>query len=334
MKQKLELYVDEYNQELLDFRRERVEYWNIIIPKVLAAIVIIFIVVVWMAIVYNILLFTQFFVVTIFGLAGLGFFEHKKFSHRDQKLHQLLHASIIPTYLQGFVSSAKHSEPHELTLSSRVLSKPDYKLFDSFYSYFYSAQDYTIELWNTKPQYLAQVEDQYDIVYEGADYKFGEYSIQILREAKNIHYYADYARFLVVRAKVDHDFEGETVLSRKLYWFSRSGLDKVNLESREFAMKFVVYSNNQREARVCLKTNVMQALNDLNPQGKFFMEFSRGYVTIGVEHNAGVFEHETRKKLLLSQFEDSKYLVIKMMELTEKLNINHEYLYKTKSKKN
>ena len=180
--------------------------------------------------------------------------------------------------------------------------------------------------------YRAEVEDHLSFTYQEAVYHFAELHVaKITRTEEGRAQYTPYGTFLVLSSPVDHEFTGTTVVaSEGLFWGYLPRLERVRLESPEFEKYFEVRSDSQREARVCLKTNVMMAWQDYVALrgNRGFMEFSGGRVTIGLAVDQELFRLDAQGRLSPAQIQHSRQVLFHLLRLTHTLNINHEYLYK------
>ena len=177
----------------------------------------------------------------------------------------------------------------------------------------------------------ARVEDEWVVQDARRRHQLGEVSIRQIFESENTRRVKELGTWLVVSSEVDHEFAGETViLSQKLFPVSQRGLEKVILESPVFNQHYRVYSNNQREARVCLKTNVIAALTRLEEEyAQTFIEFKNRRVLIGVRTASRLFEFNLGEEYTEDSLKDSLEVVHALTALSEELNINHEYLYRS-----
>lgn len=138
----------------------------------------------------------------------------------------------------------------------------------------------------------------------------------------------------VLISPVDHDFQGFT-LACKHYFSSEyplpDGFEKVELESEDFMSKFRVYTTSQVDARICLKTNVMTAWEKYTRSHNIntFIEFGKNKVMIGIQIKPELFAADREGNVTKQNLDKSMQLLAHMIELTQLLNINHEYLYKS-----
>ena len=147
------------------------------------------------------------------------------------------------------------------------------------------------------------------------------------------YYWSKRGNYITLQQPVDHDFDGTTFVYSKSFPIKMSrGMENVRLESQEFSKQFRVYTDNQREARVCLKTNVMTALMDtLDSNNGIALEFTGGYVTIILETKHLLFELDLAREYSAEDLDKNVTLINFLTNITQQLNINHEYLYKTPS---
>ena len=175
-----------------------------------------------------------------------------------------------------------------------------------------------------------RVEDEWEFRDGKREHRIGEVAIRRIFRSKNSVRVEKLGTWLVVSSTVDHEFEGETiVLSRKLFSVGHRDLEEVKLESPEFAQAYTVFSSNQREARVCLKTNVVAALTRLEQEyGKTFVEFKDQRVLVGLQTTSRLFDFDLSRDYTEANLQEALQVVHALASLSEDLNINHEYLYR------
>ncbi len=142
----------------------------------------------------------------------------------------------------------------------------------------------------------------------------------------------------VLISPVDHHFDGVTIASQYHFAAERflpKDFEKVRFENDAFMNKFRVYTTSQTDARVCFKTNVISAWKKYTAeldQGSF-IEFGNQQVLIGIPIKPELFFADREGNISVQNLNHSLELIEHMIDLTQLLNINHEYLYKSKLSK-
>lgn len=184
---------------------------------------------------------------------------------------------------------------------------------------------------NYDNNYRIYTENEWSLTKGKQHTRIGEVRVEEKVETEKSHYWKHKGYYLVVQEKVDHDFEGETLVWSKYFpakFYHHKY--KVKLESKEFRKRFHTYTTNQREARVCLKTNVMSSILDtFEPSRQIFMEFRNQWLIIGMEISNPLFEIDLNREYTYDDLIQNLHSIKYLEDLAEKLNINHEYLYKS-----
>jgi hypothetical protein len=183
-------------------------------------------------------------------------------------------------------------------------------------------------------------EDKIEGTIEGVDIKFSElHTQQKKKNAKGQEYYATIFRGLFFIADFNKHFKGKTIIlpdkSEKYFGFishffqsfSSHG-ELVKLDNSEFEKEFVVYSNDQIEARYILATSFMENILKLKKiaNKKISISFNGAKVYIAIHLQGGVFEPKIYKKV--SSFDEIKsyfetisliVLIVKTLNLDVKI---------------
>lgn len=239
-----------------------------------------------------------------------------------------LHGHIIPKFLRFSYSQIQKIDPKVIVSNSRFLAYP--WLISSL------GADRSIKTLykngkNTNQNYKGLVEDYWRIVNDHRVSYICEYKLsKLINPTDSKPTYNSYGKWLVVQTMVDHNFTATTIVSSKLMYTPYiKDLENLTLEGLDFNQFFKAYTSNQREARVCLKTNVMEALVKLEKEtGRVFVEFKDGFVIIGVESGEEFLELKKDREFTIQDLDSAKDLIDILLNLTNELNINHEYLYK------
>lgn len=240
----------------------------------------------------------------------------------------LLQTSILPLYFQGFLANIKTKPLNEIVVFSRVTHDCVYLHSNRIVRYNPRLQGISVPKKFRESSFLALVEDALNFEYQNRSCVFTELKVK----KRQFFWYRNYRNWLIVQIPVDHHFEGVTVVySKQVSGVYREGLQADRFESPRFSELFEVYTNNPREARVCLKTNVLSALLDLQRQRArpLWLEFKDQTVFIGLDHPAGIFECQPSQPLTVHDLQSSGELLHWLLEITNQLKVNHEYLYKS-----
>ena len=272
------------------------------------------------------------------GVGGVVFFILKHGS-KQQKKQQARHQAILQALPKLFGSNfgkVAVTSPEVIIPQSPYLSHifgkapvPTLDIYQMLYQ-----RTFTLTSTNSfsGQGYRTSVEDYLSFELQGTTHYLSELKVEKMIRGENNTTYEPYGTFVVLRSSVDHRFAGTTVVvSEGLFrgWLPR--YQKVRLESPEFEECFEVRSTSQQEARVCLKTNVMTAWQDyLVPRSnRGFMEFHEGFVTIGLELKKELFQTDAQSRITQASARYSRQTIEQLLNLTQLLNINHEYLYKS-----
>lgn len=246
---------------------------------------------------------------------------------RNSEAKRYLQREILPFFFRKLLRNIEVLDLEAAILQARVAHEYVYLGLEKIYQY--SAADKQTRPYRIfgRNKRAAVVEDALSFEYKGRACTFGEIKV----ERRGFFRYRPLYNWLVVEVPVDHTFEGETVVyTQDLTQIYTQGLAPDTYESPEFAKYFQVSTSNPREARVCLKTNVIAALSDFHARNPrpMWLEFRDQVVLIGVDYPAGIFEARPSQPLTARDLQASGRILHAMLEITNLLNINHEYLYK------
>ena len=233
---------------------------------------------------------------------------------------------VVPKLLATRYQQVREASPGTLVRRSRVLSMVDT----------YTARSSSGELTAHRQaafdwqELRGRVEDEWEFRDERRLHSLAEIHVEKQHKNEEREWWESLGTWLVVSSTVDHEFTGETlVLHKQVFAANHQGLQKVTLESPDFARAFLVYSDNQREARVCLKTNVMEALTNLSQNyTAIFVEFKNQRVLVGLRTTSRLFDFDLQRDYTEADLQEALQVVHALASLSEDLNINHEYLYR------
>ncbi len=274
--------------------------------------------------------------IVVIPFAGVGYLVYFLVNNRDQNArlsstpHRFaetyLHNTVLPIYFNSYFDSAKRNVPGGLVHWSRVMQYPHSLKVQS-------NSELTLKPFKKSSlKYYGTIEDDWIFESEGKQVAICEFSLQkdVSRGTQRTKL-RNYGRWLVLHVEVDHDFEGESIVIHKdLYKPSVKDLEPLKLESRVFNEKYHAFTSNQREARVCWKTNVLSKLIDFESYGdKNFVEFRDKHVIIGSSFAGGFMDLDLEKEFEYRKLEEYMEVIQKLLDLANDLNINHEHLYKS-----
>ena len=253
--------------------------------------------------------------------------QNASLRRRNSQAKQFLQTEVLSFFFRGFLENIRPLELQTAILEARVAHQYVYLALDRMCQY--SAATRQIQPYRIfgRNKFAAIIEDALGFEYQNRPCRFAEVKV----ERRGFFRYRSLYNWLVVQVPVDHGFEGETVVYTKdLTQTYTQDLTLDTYESPEFAKYFQVHTSNPREARVCLKTNVIAALSDFHARNPrpMWLEFRDQVVLIGIDYPAGIFEAKPGRTLTRSDLQESGQTLRAMLEITDLLNINHEYLYK------
>lgn len=177
--------------------------------------------------------------------------------------------------------------------------------------------------------------------YSGEDYisgmvdkteiEFSELHTQEKRKGnKGSTYYVTIFKGLFMIADFHKNFHGQTIVlpdtAEKLFGFLGKKFQSwnftreqvVHMENAEFEKEFVVYSNDQVEARYILSTSMVQRILDLrkNYNTKVYLSFINSKVFLAFENSGNLFEPKFKQSIT-----DSDYIRVFYKELCDCLSI-------------
>jgi Protein of unknown function (DUF3137) len=241
-------------------------------------------------------------------------------------LKEYMNINIIPRLLEQKFETASLNQQNYIQLDSRYLSKrqengtyePLLKTYNGDFHTKLSMYGFQGDMY---------LEDCFEITHDNNHFQFME-AFYINDPVGNNAERVPYGNFVIVSTEVHGRFEGEHLINSKpMFREHQEKFETAELESVEFMKQFDILTNNQRELRMVMKTNVMMRLMDLVPIGsKCFLEFKNQKVYIGIETVSGIFEPTLEVENNPQIFLNSLNLVEKMVNLTKDLAIN----YKTK----
>ncbi len=183
----------------------------------------------------------------------------------------------------------------------------------------------------------------YDI-YRGEDFvggtigvtRFGFSELNVLRRMRRtadsemavifhgLFFAADFNKYFNGRTYVwDHDKPGFTVLNKSIFDFAED-LDKVLLEDPEFMDQFVVFSNDQMEARYILSPSLMRRMMKLVYAfgGDISFSFVGTSIYLGIPFKKDLFEPAIMRKPRVEKIAWYYDLLVALTGIVEELNLN------------
>ena len=280
--------------------------------------------------VFGLVLVPQWLPVLIFVYIKNWLLQQANLARRRSQAKRFLQTEVLPFFFRNFLQRIRPVDLETAILEARVGHRYVYLGLNKIYQY--SAQTNKTGAYHPfgRNKRAAIIEDALAFDYQDRACTFGEVKV----EKRGFFRYRPLYNWLVVRVPVDHEFEGETVVfTKQLSETYTRGLTPDTYESPEFNERFQVYTSNPREARLCLKTNVIAALLDLQAHypRPLWLEFKAHSVLIGLDYPAGIFEAKPGQLLTEADLQTSGRTLHALLEITELLNINHEYLYRSRS---
>ena len=242
-------------------------------------------------------------------------------------LKRFVHARILPAYLNEIYPRAAPYTRDDALIRSRYLfnrekiDRPDY---------FARTPGGNAKLHILRrglQRYDVEVEDEWILRdKQEREFKIAEFYLERVTHAVNGEFKrVPYATFVVVEVGVDQEFSGATYLhTRSLVAPKFKDLEIAKLESSLFARNFEVRTSNQREARLVLKTNVIDALNSLaSRHERVFLEFADRKVIIGVQAKQAILEPTLYREFTIANLEEFNAQLQALTSLARALKINY-----------
>lgn len=241
-------------------------------------------------------------------------------SSQSKQAEVYFHRSVVPSLLQSVAKRVQPATPTDLIRGSRFLSQ--FKLYQTHgANTVYTPAKFSVR---EMQKYLVNYEDLWSLQTGLQVAYVGEVKVQKFRALTTSGYWQNLGSWLVVKTAVDQPFTGQTIVtSRALQQEGVFGPDNLRLESPEFTRLFRSHTDNQREARMVLKTNVMSALIDLEKKfGRVFVEFYQQEVLIGISSQKYIFEITPNKTYTLEEAQESLQTIRYLLSLAYQLRIN------------
>jgi len=177
--------------------------------------------------------------------------------------------------------------------------------------------------------------DDYVMGVEGeTKFCFSELHTEHHVQAGKNSYWETIFKGLFFMADFNKNFDGRTFVwnenSPQLNFFSKifssfaHGLEKVKLESSEFEKRFIVYSNDQVEARYILSPSLMERMVDLHDtiSSNIVFSFVNTNINVAIPINRDLFEPTIYSTPGLNLMSDYYYTVQLVFEVMKELNLN------------
>jgi len=171
--------------------------------------------------------------------------------------------------------------------------------------------------------------------------EFSELHTQERRVTSNgkttqVHYVTFFKGFFMI-ADFHKNFHGQTIVlpdtAEKLFGFLGKKLQNwnftrdelVTLENPEFEKEFVVYSNDQVEARYILSTTMVERILELKRKynTSVYLSFINSKVFVALQHNKNLFEPEFKQSITNSDYIRTFYNELgACLSIVDDLNLN------------
>lgn len=172
-------------------------------------------------------------------------------------------------------------------------------------------------------------EDFFEGVIDGVSICFAEVIAESEQRTENGTSYTDIFRGILFRSEFNKNFTSRTTISPNIFngrmrriaeFFAKQSIapeksKKVNLEDPEFNKYFIVYGQDQIEARYILSTSLMSRILEFRKKHRSFsMSFSDNNMYMGLFSNANLFEPRIFRPVvnlkILENYIDTIQLVI------------------------
>ena len=286
-----------------------------------------------------VLAYQEIWVKTVFGLLFLSLgvilvrvlLQKSRRRRTQQKQAARRFIESLPTLLGVEFTNVSPKRPRELFATSPYLHSLFFAIPWRGYKRVTSLETEYLRHY-MGPRYSTYVEDCVEFSYRNRTYGLAELRVQ--QQIGGVEN-PKTETVLVIISPVDHQFSGYTLVHSRDLFVTHPGPDlpPVRLESPVFQELFKTYSSSQREARVCLKTNVMSAwLDYLSPLNRLgFLEFENRHVIIGIQLERSIFQADNAGRVSPADAAYSRTVIHHGLELAGLLNINHEYLYRARN---
>jgi hypothetical protein len=169
-----------------------------------------------------------------------------------------------------------------------ILEQYESNVSYSFESDFRRADIKKLLLFQHRGNYRVKAYDQVTLTHNKKEYKMNEVELQ----EKSGDSTRTYFKGLILSTTFPVTIDSATLVYPQSFRFKHKVGPQVHLESTEFDQLFTIYSTNQRDARIHLKTHLMSRIIDFclkNKRKKVFLSFTDNQIHLCLHTNKDLF---------------------------------------------